>query len=187
MPKLEELRSNIADFQRFRQERLRIISDQQAAAASQSRSLLFVFGLVWLTLSVILGSVVSRSIVKPLALAVTHLGDVARGDISKDLPKEIQERGDEIGIFTKAMQTMSVSLREVLKDVASGVHVLSSSSAELSANSGQMSEGGRQASDKAHAVAAAAEQMTSNVIVGGGGDGADQHQSDAAWRPPPSR
>ena len=42
--------------------------------------------------------------------------------------------------------------------------MLSSSSAELSANSGQMSDGSRQASDKAHAVAAAAEQMTANVV-----------------------
>jgi methyl-accepting chemotaxis protein len=80
------------------------------------------------------------------------------------VPGQELERGDEIGMLSKAMQTMSVSLRSVLSEVTSGVQVLSSSSAELSANSGLMSEGGRNASEKAHTVAAAAEEMTSNVV-----------------------
>jgi methyl-accepting chemotaxis protein len=54
---------------------------------------------------------------------------------------------------------------------------MSSSSAELSANSGQMSEGSREASGKAHAVAAAAEQMTANVCRWRR-DGTDHHQPE---------
>jgi methyl-accepting chemotaxis protein len=164
MPRFKELRGSVADFLKFREERMKTIVEHQEAAASETGILLLVLALIWLTVSVTLGLVVTRSIVKPLALAVTHLGDVARGDVSKDLPKEFQERGDEVGLLTKAMQTMSISLREILNDVASGVHVLSSSSAELSANSSEMSQGGRSASDKAHTVAAAAEEMTSNVV-----------------------
>ena len=41
---------------------------------------------------------------------------------------------------------------------------MSPASAELSASSARMSDGSREASDKAHAVAAAAEQMTANVM-----------------------
>ncbi len=107
---------------------------------------------------------VSRSIANPLHRAVTHLHEVAGGDLSNDAPAEFLARGDEIGLLAKAKQLMITNLRQMVQEIAGGVHVLSSSSSELSANSGQMSEGGRQASDKAHAVAAAAEEMTSNVI-----------------------
>jgi methyl-accepting chemotaxis protein len=117
-----------------------------------------------LGLGLFLGAVVTRSIAKPLKVAVAHLDEVARGDVSRDVPREYLERGDEIGMLSKAMQTMSQSLRDVLKDITSGIRVVSSSSAELSANSGQMAGGSREASDKAHAVAAAAEQMTANVV-----------------------
>jgi methyl-accepting chemotaxis protein len=55
------------------------------------------------------------------------------------------------------------SLREAIKEITGGIEVMSSSSAELSANSTQMSDGSGQTSNKAHAVAAAAEQMTANV------------------------
>jgi methyl-accepting chemotaxis protein len=107
---------------------------------------------------------VARSIAKPLAVAVNHLDQIANGDVSRDVPPEQIGRGDEIGLLAKSMQTMSASLRDVLKGIAEGVHVLSSSSTELTANASQMSDGSREASGKAHAVAAAAEEMTTNVV-----------------------
>jgi methyl-accepting chemotaxis protein len=116
------------------------------------------------SLATFLGVVVSRSIEKPLIAAVSHLDQVAGGDLSHDVQREYLERGDEIGLLNKAMQTMSASLREVVTGITGGIQVISSSSAELSANSAQMSEGSHRASGNAHSVAAAAEQMTSNVM-----------------------
>jgi methyl-accepting chemotaxis protein len=110
------------------------------------------------------GVVLTRSIAMPLGIAVSDLDHIARGDVSRDVPAEYLERGDEIGMLAKGVQAMCVSLRDVLKNITGGIHVLSSSSAELSANSTQMSDGSREASGKAHAVAAAAEQMSSNVV-----------------------
>ena len=56
------------------------------------------------------------------------------------------------------------NLRQAVNEITGGIHLMSSSSSELSANSSQMSNGSQQASGKAHAVAAAAEQMTVNVM-----------------------
>ena len=117
-----------------------------------------------LAITTFLGVAVSRSIAKPLTVAIAHLEKVARGDVSRDLANEHLERTDEIGLLSSAIQTMSTKLREVLGDITRGIQVLSSSSAELSANSCQMSDGSREASGKAHSVAAAAEQMNSNVV-----------------------
>ena len=164
VPKLRELSANIADYLKYREEQLASVNEKLAASVSQCRILLFGFGLIWLALSVSLGVVIGRSIGKPLSHAVRQLDRVAAGDLSHDVAPEDLQRDDEIGQLSKSMQTMSTSLRSVLKDVGEGIYVLSSSSAELSANSARMAQGGHQASEKAHTVAAAAEQMTANVV-----------------------
>jgi len=163
-PKGNEMRSNMADYMQYRGQRAAAINEAQEAATSETKVLLPIFAAVWLAASGVFGMILARSIARPLELAVTHLGEVARGDVSRDMPEEYLNRGDEVGSLSKAMQTMSASLRDVLKNIADGIHVVSSSSAELSANSGQMTDGSKQASEKAHAVAAAAEQMTANVV-----------------------
>ncbi len=107
---------------------------------------------------------VTQSITKPLIKAVKHLEEISQGDLTHDAPAEFRARGDEIGMLARAKQQMITNLRQTVQDISGGVHVLSSSSAELSANSGQMADGSHQASGKAHAVAAAAEEMTANVM-----------------------
>jgi methyl-accepting chemotaxis protein len=108
--------------------------------------------------------VITRSITKPLAQAGQHLDEISQGDLTQEVPPEYLERTDEIGLLCQAMQSMSASLREVVGNITGGIQVVSSSSTELSANSGQMSDGAREAAEKAQAVAAAAEQMTANVV-----------------------
>jgi methyl-accepting chemotaxis protein len=110
------------------------------------------------------GIVLARSITVPLGKTVTLLDSVATGDIRQDVLPELLARRDEIGMLGKSVQAMSVNLRDVVKNMTGGIQVLSSSSAELSANSSQMTDGSHEASGKAHAVAAAAEQMTANVV-----------------------
>jgi len=141
-----------------------LTQNKQTAAENASTQRLVSIVLIGLCLLVCVAALlVSQSITGPLSLAIAHLGEVAKGDLSKDAPAEFRARGDEIGLLARAKQLMIENLRKMVHDLSSGVEVLSSSSTELSANSGQMSTSGRQASDKAHAVAAAAEEMTSNV------------------------
>ena len=105
-----------------------------------------------------------RGVTRPLAYTIAHVNIVAGGDLSSELPDAYLSRRDEIGTLARAMQTMSRSLRGLLQEMTCSIQVVSSSSTELSANSGQMSDGAREASGTAHSVAAAAEQMSSNVV-----------------------
>ncbi len=136
-----------------------------ATAVSRATTGLLI-GLV-LALAVAIGTsiLVTISITKPLAAAVAHLNQVSRGDISQDLPAEYLERGDEIGIQSRAMQTMSQSLRTMLKDVTGGIQSLNAASDHLLASSEQMTSGSQGASHKSQSVAAAAEQMSNNVMM----------------------
>jgi len=109
------------------------------------------------------GVLLTRSIATPLGVVVVHLGQIAEGDLSKDATAEFQVRGDEIGDVARAKQTMIVALRKMVKEIASGIQVLASSSTELMTTSSELTSGSRQASDKAHSVSAAAEEMSSNI------------------------
>ncbi len=136
---------------------------RRQTAESRVEWALILGGLCALGFAVLFGLALTRSITGPLTSVIAQLGEIAGGDLSKDAAPEFLTRGDEIGLLARSKQTMIVSLRKMIQEISAGVHVLSSSSAELSANSGQMSSGARQASDKAHSVAAAAEEMSANV------------------------
>ena len=164
VPRLNELFITIDSYVKHREKNLTQINEQTETLIGRTTIALACFGLAFVSGAVILGVLLSRSIARPLTVSVNQLGEVARGDISRDVPPEYLERGDEFGLLANAMQTMSVSLRDVLNDITAGINTLSSSSAELTTNAGKMSNGSREASDKAHAVAAAAEQMTANVM-----------------------
>lgn len=106
---------------------------------------------------------VMRSITGPLTLTVAHLERVAQGDLSRDLPPELQRRGDEIGQLSRSMQSMSSALRTMVGEITGGIRTLSASSQQLIMASAQITEGSRDTSEKSNSVAAAAEQMSSNV------------------------
>ena len=153
----------VAQFQEWQQRRVAETNQQREASIAQATTMTMLVALLALAASAGFGFAFSRSIARPLGAAAAHLDEFARGDLSRDVLPENLARGDEVGVLAKAMQAMAVSLRGILREVSHGVQVLSASSAELTSSSGHMSEGGRQASDKAHSVAAAAEEMTSNV------------------------
>ena len=147
-PQLEELQTKLRDYLQYREGQLQMVNQQLAASVSRSAILLAVFGLIGLTVSVILGTAISRSIAAPLSQAVECLGTVARGDLTAKVRPESLERQDEIGKLSNALQSMTAGIRGVVQDVTSGIQVLSTSSTELSANSGQMSESGRLTAEK---------------------------------------
>ena len=141
--------------------------DESATAITKAVSFARSGVVISLLLAVISGGLIAfyitRSITAPLAQFVVHLGEIAQGDLSKDAPAEFVARGDEIGTLARTKQTMIVALRKMVKEISSGIQVLSSASTELMASSTEMSAGSRQASDKSHSVSAAAEEMSSNI------------------------
>ncbi|MGA2148915.1 MAG: HAMP domain-containing methyl-accepting chemotaxis protein [Bryobacteraceae bacterium] len=164
IPNIGPLDHALRDYLSWQQPRLNKRKEHASALKNGIPIPVAILSLLALAISIVLGMAVTRSITKPLTGAVSHLEEVARGDVSRDVESEYLKRADEIGLLSKAMQTMSASLRELLGGLTGGIQVLSSSSALLSANSGQMSDGSREASEKAHSVAAAAEKMTTNVV-----------------------
>lgn len=120
-------------------------------------------GLFAIAVAILGGIVLTRGIAIPLTQVVASLDRITQGDLSKDAPSELRTREDEIGALVRATQTMIEALRKMIQEVSGGIQVLSSSSTELMSSSTQMTSGSRNASDKAHSVSAAAEEMSSNI------------------------
>jgi methyl-accepting chemotaxis protein len=107
--------------------------------------------------------VLTRVIARPLETVVDRLDKIAGGDLSQDADSAMLGRNDEIGTLAGATQSMILSLRQMIQEMARGVQTLSSSSTALKDTSIGLTAGARQASDKAHSVSAAVEEMSSNI------------------------
>ncbi len=126
-------------------------------------------------------ALIIRSVTGPLSAVVTLLERVSRGDLSQGLPEDLQERKDEIGQLSRSANTMVETIRNMLGDLRAGIRVLAGSSAELLSASGQLLSGSRDASGRASSVAAAAEEMSSNVAsVATGMGGATEGLAEVA-------
>jgi len=142
------------------------VADSEKTSKETSSTVLIslIVGSLFALVGAIFGGIVlTRGIATPLAGVVTHLGQIAEGDLSKDASAEYQARGDEIGTLACAQQSMIAALRKMVQEISGGIQVLASSSTELMSSSSEMTTGSRHASDKAHSVSAAAEEMSSNI------------------------
>ena len=140
VPRFNELAISMASYMEYREQTLAQINAETDTLISRTT-----FGLVFLGLfsafaALLSGVMLTRSIAKPLDAVVAHLREVSQGDISRDVPAELLARQDETGALAKAMQAMSVNLRQMIKEITGGIHLLSSSSAELSSGSCQMTQ-----------------------------------------------
>ncbi len=105
-----------------------------AKVASLRNIIIIVLGLM-LVFGIVLTFFISKSIAKPLSLAINHIGEVAAYDISRDVPEDFMKRKDEIGHLGEAIQKIEENLRDLLREIANSSQEVSSTSEELSATS----------------------------------------------------
>ncbi len=120
----------------------------------------FIIAILALLFIALFAFLIASKITTTLTQAVDFAKVISEGDLTKQV--DIHQK-DEIGILAKALNEMGTNLRTMFRGISSGVQTLSSASTELSAISSQMSTNSEQTTDKANAVAAAAEEMSVNM------------------------
>src|ERR1051326_7069267 len=158
-PMYSALKQVADNYVQWQQQRLAEIAAQRQAMVWRVYTTFLILGVVSLITGSFAGVLVSRSINRPLSAVIGLLQNIAKGDLSSDVPAECLGLREEVGMLASGIQRMTGGLREMVRNMAGDVQSLSSSASDLSASSGQMSGGSRKASEKVHAVAAAAEQM----------------------------
>lgn len=88
---------------------------------------------------------------------------IAEGDLSRDLPAPLLERGDEIGDLARALGDLSTSMRGSIQEVLRGTRTLGGVSEGLVDTSERISARAKETSVQAEAVSAAAEESSVNA------------------------
>lgn len=73
--------------------------------------------LLGLLAGIVVAMFIARNIASPLQDSVGHLNAVADGDLTQDMPLELIDRQDEVGMVVQALSRMQKSLRGLLKNV----------------------------------------------------------------------
>ncbi|MBI5559010.1 MAG: methyl-accepting chemotaxis protein [Deltaproteobacteria bacterium] len=145
----------------------RLETTRQAAVAATFwvHAILISACLIGLTLASLFGLVITRSITKPLKEGINLLNAIADGDLSREVPPELQSQRDEIGELARAMGKMSLSLRDIVTRIGREVTKLSAASTELSGASQGMASGAEELTTQASTATAATEEISANLNV----------------------
>ena len=135
-------------------------SAQRDGEASASRTLLSAVAGIALLVGVLAAWMMTRQIIVPLRQTLSAAGRIAKGDLSQDL---CVERRDEMGQLQHSMQTMTLSLRELIRGIGDGVIQLASAAEQLSAVTEQTSAGINDQKLETDQVATAVNQMSATV------------------------
>jgi methyl-accepting chemotaxis protein len=125
-----------------------------------SQTIFILLSVVSVFLCVLIGIMITKSIVRPLSLGVNFADSMARGDLTQNLGVK---QNDEVGLLARSLNTMAMNLKEKIREIGMSSSTLSASSEELSAVSTQLASNAQEMTDQSTAVAAATEQAISNV------------------------
>ncbi|QXH49483.1 methyl-accepting chemotaxis protein [Pseudomonas fakonensis] len=135
-------------------------SQRSSNVADEAFSVIIVSLVVIMLALVAIATLLTRSIVVPLADAVAVAERVATGDLTRD----IQVTGrDEPAMLLRALSQMQQSLRDTLRKIAASSDQLASASEELHSVTEDTSRGLHQQSAEIDQAATAVNQMTAAV------------------------
>ncbi len=133
------------------------VRDSDAAHAKNTLLLATILALVF---GLIAAWAITRQIIIPLNQALTVSQRIAAGDLTHDL---VSQRRDELGQLQRAIQSMTVGLRELIGGISDGVTQIASAAEELSAVTEQTSAGVNSQKVETDQVATAMNEMAATV------------------------
>ena len=137
--------------------------EENRRLAASTRRTMIIVTLLSALISVAAGSLLARSIAKPLRAVVAFVGEVARGDLRNGIPNSFLKRSDEIGGVAKALDELSTDLRNIVETIMSASGQVASGSQQLSAAAQQLSQGAAEQAATAEEVSASVDQLSETV------------------------
>ncbi|MTD18538.1 HAMP domain-containing protein [Pseudomonas sp. CCM 7891] len=128
--------------------------------AAQAKKLLLLVTALALIFGIVAAWAITRQIVIPLNQTLEVAERVASGDLSHNLDSQ---RRDELGQLQRAMQSMTLGLRELIGGISDGVTQIASAAEQLSAVTEQTSAGVNSQKNETDQVATAMNEMAATV------------------------
>jgi len=150
------------------------LADKDLELAERSKNVAITLLIIVSILSLGLGIFLTTSITRPLHAVVGTISKMEKGDLTA---RAGLERGDELGILSKALDSLSSRLQVMFSNFQENSETIAGSAEELSsigkqvtsatekvtANINVMASGATQASTNADEVAGTAEEMSTNM------------------------
>ncbi len=156
----KQLSAMMGEIETSAREVIRHAQSQARSATAKAFTLLLSSAAIGVACAVVLALSITRMVSRPVAQAVRFAENMAKGDLTQTLAID---QKDEIGTLAQALNRMVSQLAGMFKEVASGVHTLSTSSENLVNISKEMSQRADETSSRSNSVATAAEEMSVNI------------------------
>ncbi|AHG43104.1 methyl-accepting chemotaxis protein [Pseudomonas syringae CC1557] len=134
---------------------------QRDSEADNASAMLISIAGMALLIGLLAAWIMTRQITVPLRQSLIVAARIAQGDLSQDLNVT---RHDEMGQLQQSMQTMTVSLRELIGGIGEGVSQIASAAEQLSAVTEQTCSGVNSQKDETDQVATAMNEMAATVL-----------------------
>ena len=126
----------------------------------KTRMIVLALAAVATLISVVLGVLATRSIVRPLNEAVVVARKVAGGDLTSTI---VVNSKDETGQLMQALKDMNDSLSKVVGEVRQGTDTIATASSQIAAGNMDLSSRTEQQASSLEETAASMEELTSTV------------------------
>ncbi len=136
------------------------LNEEAGQAYVRSSLILAAVGGIGLILAFGLGTLISRSVTRPLDQAVQAAEAIAQGQLSRPIPAGGQ---DEPGRLLNAMRTMQAGLRDIVAALQNNAQALDQTARELKDSASRSAEASETQTESAASMAAAIEQMSVSI------------------------
>jgi len=150
-----------------------ILSDEAMIdQAMTTRMTVLIIAVAALMAGMVLAVVLTRAITTPLGAALAAINRAAAGDFTLRLSRAETERGDELGLMLRSVQTMSDRLADTVRQVIQATHTVASAANQISQGNQDLSERTQQQAAGIEETASSLEEMTSSVKQNAGNSAA---------------
>ncbi len=125
-----------------------------------------------LLVSMLITFLIGNSIAKPIILTIKHSEKIANLDLTQNVDQRYLKKKDEIGALSKALQSITNSLRDIVGEMSSFSQQVAASSEELTATSQQSASASEEVSMVIQEIAKGAADQAKNTE-----DGADKAEA----------
>lgn len=139
-----ENRQKIDEFIQLRDKQINGGFENLQGTGDKARMTMLVLTAIAIVVGIGTAVYITRSITKPLKLAVHDLETMAHGDFSLKIPDVFLQAKDEVGDLARAMDKMSGSVSDMLKKISAAAQNLAASSEQLTASAEQSAQASNQ-------------------------------------------
>jgi methyl-accepting chemotaxis protein len=159
-PAAQAYQAGLKDLLAMQRAAIDAMTRQIKAAHEKDTQMVLVLNALMVALGLVAATLITRSITRPLARAITVAETVAAGDLTSTFE---HERGDEVGDLMRALQDMNDSLAKVVSEVQQGTHSIAGAAAEIATGNLDLSARTEQQAGSLEETASSMEELTSTV------------------------